>query len=115
MLDENKKFIVLYILLVVITILHILELRSVPAAADDSLLRPPGGPYPAVDDPLLRQPGGYHYDRVKSLAAGAQKKINTNNPTLDLEKCRQAYLAYYSRQTEEEARNALLTIHNCER
>src|SRR3989344_6671158 len=124
MLDENKKFIIVYVLLVVITILNIFEFKFLTnntallgqpggyPSSDSSTLRQSGG-YPSSDDPTLRQPGGYHYGWVKLAASGAQQKMNTENPDLDIEKCKAAYLAYYSRQSDEEAQNALLTIHDC--
>ena len=118
-MDENKKFIIIYVLLVAIAILNILELkRPVADRLLSSQLVPVNqsdGHITSTDDPSLRRPGGYHYERVKLLATGAQKKINAENQNLDIEKCKEAYLAYYSRQTEEEAHNALLTIHSCER
>lgn len=116
MLTENKKFIIIYILLVVITILNVLELKSSETNLKASLLEPQRGGYDLVaDNPSLRRPGGYHYGRVQMLTLAGQRRINIENPNLDVEKCKEAYLTYYSRQSEEEAKNALLTMHNCER
>lgn len=118
MLTENKKFSITYILLVIIAILNILELKSgetelrAAILSDDSQI---SGHRSTTDDPSFRQPGGYHYGRVKMLALAGQERIDIGNPNLDIEKCKEAYLAYYSRQSEEEAQKALITMHSCER
>jgi|SRR3989344_614398 len=112
MLNENKKFVIVLALLVFITILNLLALLQQKAIGQESQKSVPV----LADDPTLRQPGGYHYDRVLRLTLAAQKKINVANPNLDIEKCKAAYLAYYSRQSEEEAKNALSTIiRECEK
>ncbi len=114
MLNENRKFVIVLILLVVIVVLNLFDLLWSEVEGVVGQENYKAKPV-ATDDPSLRQPGGYHYGWVKLLATGAQKKINTDNPNLDLKECEDAYWKYYSRQTEEEAQKALLTIHNCEK